>query len=151
MSANGDDDDVDGGGAAADGGGEEPATDETAPAAEVSVPLDGDVIRYTGATASVAPARIGPLLRQVQAHLSSRLDVYRRSYECALDDEERAIFLVPEGHWDELGAELGLSERAIDAARRAHAQQLRRIGSTTDRREEYETALEIREAVVIGT
>jgi len=56
---------------------------------------------------------------------------------------------VPEGHWAEVCSDLGLPEREVDAVRRAHAQQLRRVGSKTDRREEFETALEIREAVVI--
>ena len=57
---------------------------------------------------------------------------------------------MPTDHWVSVGETLGLPEREIDAVRRAHAQQLKRIGSKTDRREEFETALEIREAVVIG-
>ena len=65
-------------------------------------------------------------------------------------DEDRAVFLVPDGHWADVGFELDLPEREVDALRRAHAQQLRRIGTRTDRREELETALEIREAVVVG-
>ena len=115
-----------------------------------SLPLDGDVLLYTGATASVAPERIEPLLRAVQTYLRERVDHYRRGYESAFVDDERRILLVPAGHWAEVGAELALPEREVDAVRRAHAQQLRRIGSTADRREEFETALEIREAVVIG-
>ena len=115
-----------------------------------SIPLDGDVLLYTGATASVGPERIEPLLRTTQAYLRERAATYRRSYESALVDDERRILLVPEGHWAEIGAELGLPDRETDAARRAHAQQLRRLGSKTDRREEFETALEIREAVVLG-
>ena len=117
---------------------------------EPPLPLDGDVLLYTGATASVGPDRIEPLLRAAQAYLRERVETYRRSYETAFVDEERRILLVPEGHWEEVGAALGLPEREVDAVRRAHAQQLRRIGSKTDRREEFETALEIREAVVIG-
>jgi hypothetical protein len=117
---------------------------------EPPLPLDGDVLLYTGATASVGPDRIEPLLRTAQSHLRERVETYRRSYESAFVDDERRILLVPEGHWDEVGAELGLPEREVDAVRRAHAQQLRRVGSKTDRREEFETALEIREAVVLG-
>ena len=105
---------------------------------------------YTGATERGAPGRIEPLLRAVQTYLRERVDHYRRGYESAFVDDERRILLVPEGHWAEVGAELSLPEREVDAVRRAHAQQLRRIGSTADRREEFETALEIREAVVIG-
>ena len=114
------------------------------------LPLDGDVLLYTGATASVGPERIEPLLRTAQAYLRERTETYRRRYESAIADDSRQVLLVPDGHWDAVGAELGLPEREVDAARRAHAQQLRRIGSKADRREEFETALEIREAVVIG-
>jgi hypothetical protein len=114
------------------------------------LPLDGDVLLYTGATASVGPERIEPLLQTVQAFLRERRDDYRRRYESAFADDERRVLLVPTGHWAEVGAELGLPEREVDAARRAHAQQLKRIGSKTDRREEFETALEIREAVVLA-
>jgi len=114
------------------------------------LPLDGDVLLYTGATASVGPERIEPLLRRVQTYLRDRAAAYRRRYESAVADDERRILLAPEGHWAEVGAEIGLPEREVDAVRRAHAQQLRRIGSKTDRREEFETALEIREAVVVG-
>ncbi|WP_229663768.1 hypothetical protein [Halobellus salinus] len=128
------------------GRGPTPADDESGS----SLPLDGDVLLYTGATASVAPERIEPLLRAAQTYLQERVDRYRRGYESAFVDDERRMLLVPAGHWAEVGAELGLPEREVDAVRRAHAQQLRRIGSTADRREEFETALEIREAVVIG-
>ena len=116
---------------------------------DVPLPLDGDVLLYTGATASVSPERIEPLLRAVQAHLRERRDDYRRRYESAFEDDEREVLLVPTDHWASVGETLGLPEREVDAARRAHAQQLKRIGSKTDRREEFETALEIREAVVI--
>ncbi|MBB6647038.1 hypothetical protein H5V44_12205 [Halobellus sp. MBLA0160] len=114
------------------------------------MPIDGDVLLYTGATASVGPERIEPLLRTAQAFLRERAATYRRRYESAFVDDERRILLVPEGHWNEVGDELGLPEREVDAVRRAHAQQLRRLGSKTDRREEFETGLEIREAVVLG-
>ena len=114
------------------------------------LPLDGDVLLYTGATASVGPERIEPLLREVQAYLRERARTYRRGYESAYADDDRRVLLVPDGHWAAVGADLDLPEREVDAARRAHAQQLKRIGTKTDSREEFETALEIREAVVIG-
>jgi hypothetical protein len=117
---------------------------------EPPIPLDGDVLLYTGATASVGPERIEPLLRRAQAYIRERRETYRRSYESAFVDDERRVLLVPAGHWEEVGAELDLPEREVDAVRRAHAQQLRRIGTKTDRRKEFETALEIREAIVLG-
>ena len=116
----------------------------------VPVPLDGDVLQYTGATASIAPERLGSLLREVQAHLESKRGDYRRAYECPVTDEERDVYLVPSGYWADLGADIGLSESEIDAVSRAHRQQLRRLGTKTDRREEFETALEIRDAVVVS-
>lgn len=120
------------------------------PGREPTIPLDGDVLLYTGATASVPPERLAPLLRRVQGALGGRIEDYRQRYECVADDESRAVFLCHDGHWAELGTELGLSEKETEAVERAHAQQLRRIGTERDRRDELETALEIREAVVIG-
>ncbi|MGQ4556654.1 hypothetical protein [Halobellus sp. GM3] len=115
------------------------------------IPLDGDVLLAAAATASVSPARLAPLLRSAQAHLASRVDAYRRSYECAFEDGQRAVFLVPDGHWRELGAEIEITAREADALQRAHGRQLRRTGTKTNRRAEWESALEIREAVVVGT
>ncbi|MFB6251359.1 MAG: hypothetical protein ABEI27_06690 [Halobellus sp.] len=115
-----------------------------------TIPLDGDVIQYTGATASLAPERLGPLLRRVQSALAERAGRYRRAYERVFVDESRSVYLCPEGELAALGAELELTDREVDAVRRAHGQQLRRLGTKTDRRDEFETALEIREAVVIG-
>ena len=114
------------------------------------LPLDGDVLQYTAATASLRPRQLAPLIRTVQAHLGPRLETYRRAYERISADADRVVFLVPDGHWAEVGSDLDLSEQEVDALGRAHAQQLRRLGTKTARREEFETALEIREAVVIG-
>lgn len=124
--------------------------DEREATAEIEIPLDGDVLLYTGATASVAPDRLAPLLREAQAHLSTKLDSYRRTYERAFAEDGRDVFLVPADHWADVASELGLPDREVDALRRAHAQQLRRLGTNAGRRDELETALEIREAVVIG-
>ena len=44
---------------------------------------------------------------------------------------------------------MGFEEREWTALRRAHAEHLQRIGSNLDRRREFETALELREAVVV--
>jgi hypothetical protein len=60
------------------------------------------------------------------------------------------VFLVPRDHWGAVGERLGLAARERDAVRRAHEEQLRRVGSETGRRDEFEAALEIRSAVVIG-
>jgi hypothetical protein len=113
-------------------------------------PIDGQAFLLAVAKASVAPAALSSLLERVQADLGPRLETYRREFERVEAGETRDLFLVPSGHWETVGERLGLNRRETDAVARAHAAQLRRLGSETGRREEFETALEIREAVVIG-
>lgn len=136
---------------------EGPAAEESAEESEgVSVedtqlPIDGTALVKAGAVASVPLSRLPELLYRVQRHLRDRVDEYRRSYERIHAADEREAFLVEDGHWEEVGDELGLAEREADAVRRAHEAQVERFGSSEDRRDEIETALEIRTAVVIGT
>ena len=114
-------------------------------------PLDGQVLLLAAAKASVAPQRLPGLVDRAQAHLGPRLEEYRRTYECVAEEDDRAVFLVERDHWASVGNDLGLEEREVDALRRAHEEQLRRMGTVTDRRDEFESALDIREAVVVGT
>lgn len=118
--------------------------------AERHLPFDGPVLLYAAATASVAPNRVPELLVAAQRLLSERVQVYRRRYECAVEEDDRTVFLVPTGHWAELGEELGVNDREADALRRSHERQLLRLGADEGRREEFDSAVEIREAVVIG-
>ncbi|AUX08863.1 hypothetical protein AArcSl_1230 [Halalkaliarchaeum desulfuricum] len=120
------------------------------PTPERHLPFDGPVLLYAAATASVAPNRLPELLVDGQELLSGRVDAYHRQYENVRSDSGRSIFLVPTGHWEEIGEELGVNEREADALRRAHERQLWRVGAESQRREGFDTALEIREAVVIG-
>ena len=117
---------------------------------ERHLPFDGPVLLYAAATASVAPNRLPELLVNGQELLSDRIEAYHRQYECVRADSDRSVFLVPTGHWVEIGRELGVNERETDALRRAHERQLWRVGADAQRREEFDAALEIREAVVIG-
>jgi len=114
-------------------------------------PLDGQVLVLAAAKASVAPGRLPRLVDRAQVHLGPRIDEYRREYECVAEEDGRAVFLAERGHWARIGEKLGLGEREVDALRRAHEEQLRRSGTVEDRREEFESALEVREAVVVGT
>ena len=114
-------------------------------------PLDGQVLVLAAAKASVTPARLPRLVDRAQAHLGPKLAAYHRRYECVAEESDRSVFLVERGHWSEVGADLDFDEREVDALRRAHAEQLRRIGTVTGRREEFESALDIREAAVVGT
>ena len=45
---------------------------------------------------------------------------------------------------------MAIDQREWKALRRAHAEHLQRLGGDLDRSEEFETALDLREAVVVG-
>ncbi|MFQ3320607.1 MAG: hypothetical protein ACI80F_002693 [Natronomonas sp.] len=113
-------------------------------------PLDGNALILAAAKASVSGERLPDLIDSLQRTLRSRLPEYGRHYECVYEDDEQAVFLAEEGHWETLGEELELNDREWKAARRAHKEHLRRLGSELDRRQEFETALDLREPVVIG-
>lgn len=113
-------------------------------------PIDGQPLLLAGAKASLAPSRLPKLLADVQRYLSGELETYRRSYERIYADDDREVFVVPSDHWEAIGDACDLGRRETDGVRRGHVEQFRRLGSTTDRREEFETTLEIRSVVVIG-
>lgn len=113
-------------------------------------PIDGNALVLAAAKASVSGERLPDLVDRVQAALGTRLPEYGRRYECVHEDAEQCVFFVEEGHWAALAEELGLDEREFGAVRRAHEEHLSRLGSAVDRRREFETALELREVVVIG-
>ncbi|MFO7925307.1 MAG: hypothetical protein ACQET5_03375 [Halobacteriota archaeon] len=113
-------------------------------------PLDGNAIVLAAAKASVSGERLPELVEQAQATLGPRREEYARRYECVHGDETQEVFFVEEGHWAELGEELGLTRREWAALRRVHAEHLKQLGGDLDRREEFETALDVREVVVIG-
>ncbi|WP_254522456.1 hypothetical protein [Natrinema caseinilyticum] len=113
-------------------------------------PIEGQVLLLTAAKASVPAAALPDLVERTQELLGPEIDRYRREYERLCTDEDRDLFLVPRGHWDELGEALDGTDRERAAVRRAHEEQLLRIGRRTGRESEFETALEVREPVVIG-
>ncbi len=114
-------------------------------------PLDGNALVLAAAQASVSGERLPELVDRAQAHLESRLEEYGRRYERVHSDGEQTVFFVEEGHWAEVGEELELEPREWRALRRVHAEHLKRLGTDLERREEFETALELRETVVVGT
>jgi len=115
-----------------------------------SYPIEGTALVKTAALASVPAAAVPELLARVQADLGARIDAYRRRYERIAAEPERETFLVEPDHWESVGDRLGLTERERDAVARAHEAAVERIGSGSGRREEFDTALEIRSGVVIG-
>ncbi|MFC7096865.1 hypothetical protein [Halobaculum marinum] len=114
-------------------------------------PIDPNALMIAAAKASVGAGRLPQLLRAADDYLHDRADEYDRSYECveAGDEDGPAVYLVPDGHWDGVGDDLGLNRREVDALRRAHEQHLLRVGTQRRRRREFETALELREAAVV--
>ncbi|MGM0604356.1 MAG: hypothetical protein ACQETB_01655 [Halobacteriota archaeon] len=115
------------------------------------IPIDGQPLLLAGVKASIAPDRLPELLARAQRLFSDRIDRYRRQYERIHVGDDREVFLVPADHWQSVCAELAIDRRSCDGIRRAHVEQFKRLGSQTDRRKEFDTALEIRSAVVIGT
>jgi hypothetical protein len=113
-------------------------------------PLDGNAVVLAAAKASVSGERLPELVDRAQGLLAARSDRYERRYERVHEDDDGAVFLVEEGHWADLGAELDLECREWKALRRVHGEHLKQLGGTLDRRAEFETALDVREAVVIG-
>lgn len=113
-------------------------------------PLDGQPLLLAAAKASVGPQLLPDLVEHVQSRLAPRIDDYRREYECVRETDTYAIFLVEEGHWDGLAEEFDLDPRERDAVRRAHEEQLRYVGKRIDRPDEFESALDLREPVVVG-
>ena len=113
-------------------------------------PIAGQILLLAGAKASLPASRLPDLVDRVQAELDPRIGEYRRRYELVAETDDAACFFVERGHWREVGDRLGLDGREIDAVRRAHHEQIRRIGRRTDRRAEFDAGFEIREGVVIG-
>ncbi|MFC4543901.1 hypothetical protein ACFO5R_18400 [Halosolutus amylolyticus] len=114
-------------------------------------PIEGQVLLLTAAKASVAGSRLPDLVDLTQELLAGERDRYRREYERVYDGESFEAFLVDPGHWKTIGDELGFEGRELSAVRRAHEEQLLRVGRRCDRESEFETALEIREPVLVGT
>ncbi len=116
----------------------------------VGEPIDGEILLLTAAKASVPPSRLPTLIELVQDHLETDIRRFRKTRECIFEDPDRVAFLTEDGFWETVGADLELTDREIDAVRRAHTEQLRRIGRQTERHDEFETALEIRDPIFIS-
>ena len=70
-------------------------------------PIDGDVLLLTSAKASVG-TRLPTLIEDVQADLGPKVEDLRRRYEAVLDADERVVFLVEQGFWQERGKALDI-------------------------------------------
>ncbi|WP_255150832.1 hypothetical protein [Halorarius halobius] len=113
-------------------------------------PIEGEPLMLATARASVGPAALPRLLDDVQSYLAARRDDYRAGYERALETDAWEAFFVERGHWEQVGSALELGRREHEAVARAHREQLLWAGRSADRREEFETALDLREVAVVG-
>ncbi|WP_128225226.1 hypothetical protein [Halobacteriaceae bacterium SHR40] len=111
-------------------------------------PIEGQIVLLAGAQASVTLERLSELLAEVQPHLRAHRERYERNYE-RIDADENVYHLVDTDHWEQVGDELDLDQREIDAVRRTHEAQFTRDGRRLNRKEEFETALSIRTPVVM--
>ncbi|MFC7135573.1 hypothetical protein [Halobaculum litoreum] len=131
-------------------GGDAPAERDYDPEArDRGHPIDANALMIAAAKASVGAGRLPELLRRADDHLRANADEYERRFERVDDTDGVATYLVPDGHWAEVGEALGVNRREVDALRRAHEQHLLRVGTRSRRRREFETALELREAAVV--
>jgi hypothetical protein len=112
-------------------------------------PIEGDVLVVVAAKASVPPSRVPKLVDRAQAELAPDLASLRRRYELAYETDTEVALFVDDDFWESIGDRLGLDERETDALRRAHHEQLRYRGKRLNRSEAFETALEIRDCVVV--
>ncbi|WP_458188096.1 hypothetical protein [Haladaptatus sp. NG-WS-4] len=117
---------------------------------EPTHPIEGQIVMLAGTKASIPLEWLSELLEATQADLGPRLADYRQRYECVHESPERSVFLVEQNHWKTEGRRLGFGRREWDGVRRAHVEQFQRIGRRERREEEFETALEIRTAVLIA-
>lgn len=115
------------------------------------VPIEGQILLLAGAKASVPAERLPALVARVQDDLGPRLNDYRRRSECVHESDGVCYFLVEPGHWKGVADRLAMNRREAEAVRRAHREQLRRLGRREDRADEFDAALDIRECVIIGT
>ena len=113
-------------------------------------PIDGQLLVLTAAKASVPFDRLVELVETTAQDLAARKPIYERQYERAIRTETFDAYFVESDHWNEIGSRLELSPREVDGVRRAHEEQLGRVGRESDRAEEFERAMEIRSVVVIG-
>jgi hypothetical protein len=113
-------------------------------------PIDGQILLLASAKAGVG-TRLPDLVDDAQTYVAERAADYRRRHETFLSTADYDVLLVDPDHWERVGDALGFDARERDAVRRAHEEQARRAATRADRADEFETALDLRQAVVLGT
>lgn len=117
---------------------------------EVLHPIEGQVVLMAGAKASIPLPKLSELLGRIQEYLGGRLEEYEQRFERIDGSDNVVYYLAERSYWDDIGRELGLSEREVDAVRRTHEAQFERDGRRLGRAEEFETSLEIRDVLAVA-
>lgn len=112
-------------------------------------PFPAALLAMTAGDGVVRPERLPELLSVVQADLSLRVDEYREHHECAYEDDHLVAFFVAGDHWTSIADRLGFGTGAVDATRSAHAHLLLGLGADVGRAQEFESALDVQDCVVI--
>lgn len=124
---------------------------DTTPVPEAGgVPFDPAVLQQVATPDGVGPRELPELLGRVEGHLTGCRESLRRRFERAHRDERRELFFVPPDYWAGVASVLSLTPQEKQAVRRAHERQLLRVGAETRRGAEFDAALDIRTAVVVG-
>lgn len=124
---------------------------DTAPVPEAGdVPFDGAVLQQVADPERVGPRELPELLGRVEGHLTGCRESLRRRFERAHTDDRRELFFLPPDYWEGVASVLSLSSLEKQAVRRAHERQLLRVGAETRRGAEFDAALDIRTAAVVG-
>lgn len=100
--------------------------------------------------ADVDPGTLDALLGRVADYFDGKERALERQYERAIAATDGVVLFADAGFWDRTGAALGFTETEITAVRRAHEATLLLAGDRADRLAEFETALDVRTAVVLG-
>ena len=128
-----------------------PERAETAPVPDAEeVPFDAAVLQQVATDDGIGARELPELLGRVEAHLTDCRESLRRRFESPYSDDRRELFFVPPDYWEGVASVLPLSPREKQAVQRAHERQLLRIGAEARRGTEFDAALDIRTAVVVG-
>ncbi|GAB7012075.1 hypothetical protein [Halolamina salina] len=114
------------------------------------VPFDAAVLQQVAGGEGVDPRTLPELLGRVEAHLTDSRASLRRQFESPYSDDRRELFFVPPDYWEGVASALSLTPQEELTVRQAHERQLLRIGAETRRGSEFDAALDIRTAVVVG-
>jgi len=128
-----------------------PDQPETTPVPDADdVPFDAAVLQQVAGGDGVDPRTLPELLGRVEAHLTESRASLRRRFESPYSDDRRELFFVPPDYWEGVASTLSLTPQEALTVRQTHERQLLRIGAETRRGSEFDAALDIRTAVVVG-